>query len=124
MLDFTDKTVAISGAAIGFGRAIATRFATAGAKVFGCDILDVDKANDGGIVMSKVDLLDRQAGASWIRTIEERTDAVSTSLYAMPEVLQANPNDRSKMFLTTIGTGLSISTSPQLLPFAGRWLPE
>lgn len=70
-LDFTGKTVAVSGAAIGFGRAIATRFADAGAQVFGCDILDGDER--GRIVMARVDLLDRQAGAGWIRSIEERT---------------------------------------------------
>ena len=38
--EFAGKTVAVSGAAIGFGRAISARFAAAGARVFGCDILD------------------------------------------------------------------------------------
>jgi 3-oxoacyl-[acyl-carrier protein] reductase len=70
-LDFTGKTVAVSGAAIGFGRAIGARFAKAGAEVFGCDILD---SSDGpGISMAKVDLLDRKAGADWIKSIEART---------------------------------------------------
>lgn len=73
MLDFTGKTIAISGAAIGFGRAIATRFAAAGADVFGCDILDADAAGAERISISKVDLLDRQAGARWIGSIEDRT---------------------------------------------------
>ena len=70
-LDFTGKTVAVSGAAIGFGRAIGLRFAQAGAQVFGCDILD--GADTSGPAMVKVDLLDRKAGADWIRSIEERT---------------------------------------------------
>jgi 3-oxoacyl-[acyl-carrier protein] reductase len=70
-LDFTGKTVAVSGAAIGFGRAIGARFAKAGAQVFGCDILD--GADSSGISMAKVDLLDRNAGADWIKSIEDRT---------------------------------------------------
>jgi len=73
MLDFTGKTIAISGAATGFGRAIATRFAAAGAEVFGCDILDADAAGTERISISKLDLLDRQAGAHWIGSIEHRT---------------------------------------------------
>jgi 3-oxoacyl-[acyl-carrier protein] reductase len=63
ILDFTGKTIAISGAAIGFGRAIADRFAAAGAEVFGCDILDADAADAERISISKVDLLDR--GSDW-----------------------------------------------------------
>jgi 3-oxoacyl-[acyl-carrier protein] reductase len=73
MLDFTGKTIAISGAAIGFGRAIAARFAAAGAEVFGCDILDADVASTERISIAKVDLLDRQAGARWIGLIEDQT---------------------------------------------------
>src|SRR5665213_1025752 len=70
-LDFTGKTVAVSGAAIGFGQAIGTRFAKAGAQVFGCDILEPAEAS--AISMAKVDLLDREAGADWIKSIEDRT---------------------------------------------------
>ncbi len=73
MLDFRGKTVAVSGAAIGFGRAIATLFAGAGATVFGCDILDTDGTASDDIIMAKVNLLDRQAGAQWIKSIEDRT---------------------------------------------------
>jgi 3-oxoacyl-[acyl-carrier protein] reductase len=69
-LDFTGKTVAVSGAAIGFGRAIAERFAAADAQVFGCDILEGEVER---VTMAKVDLLDRKAGAGWVRSIEDRT---------------------------------------------------
>ena len=72
-LDFSGKTVAVSGAAIGFGRAISARFADAGARVFGCDILDCGDADASVLAMSKVDLLDRKAGADWIKSIEDRT---------------------------------------------------
>ena len=70
-LDFTGKTIAVSGAAIGFGQAIGMRFVEAGAQVFGCDILEA--AVGSGVTMAKVDLLDRKAGADWIRSIEQRT---------------------------------------------------
>jgi 3-oxoacyl-[acyl-carrier protein] reductase len=73
MLDFTGKTVAISGAAIGFGRAISVRFADAGAQVFGCDIVQPKAPPGDGIVLDTVDLLDRAAATRWISSIEERT---------------------------------------------------
>jgi 3-oxoacyl-[acyl-carrier protein] reductase len=72
-IEFAGKTVAVSGAAIGFGRAIVTRFAEAGASVFGCDILDVADADAAAFAMDRVDLLDRKAGADWIKSIEQRT---------------------------------------------------
>jgi 3-oxoacyl-[acyl-carrier protein] reductase len=71
-LDFNGKTVAVSGAALGFGRAIGASFAAAGARVYGCDILDAP--DDGApIIMAKVDLLNRQAGAQWIALVENET---------------------------------------------------
>lgn len=38
--DFTNQTVIVTGAAHGFGRAIALAFARSGAQVWGCDLLD------------------------------------------------------------------------------------
>ncbi len=73
MLDFTNKTVAISGAAIGFGRAIASRFASLGATVFGCDIEHPETLPQDNIIMTQVDLLDRKAAADWIASIEAKT---------------------------------------------------
>ena len=43
-LSFKGKTVVVSGAAIGFGRAIAESFASLGASVHGCDILEKELA--------------------------------------------------------------------------------
>ncbi|MGL4287575.1 MAG: SDR family NAD(P)-dependent oxidoreductase, partial [Phreatobacter sp.] len=74
-LDFQGKTVAVSGAGIGFGRAISQRFVAAGAKVYGCDI-DNDALAEiasADLITDRVDLTDRQAGAAWIRSIEERS---------------------------------------------------
>jgi 3-oxoacyl-[acyl-carrier protein] reductase len=67
-LDFSGKVVAISGAGHGFGQAIGRRFAAAGARVFGCDI--IDGAPGEPVALTKVDLRDRAAGAAWIRAVE------------------------------------------------------
>jgi 3-oxoacyl-[acyl-carrier protein] reductase len=72
-LDFSGKVVAVSGAALGFGRAIGLRFAQAGARVFGCDILERAPDHPPAIALAKVDLRDRAAGAAWIRSIEAET---------------------------------------------------
>src|SRR5580765_8046946 len=39
-LDFSGKTALVTGAAHGFGRAIAVAFAERGARVWACDVLD------------------------------------------------------------------------------------
>jgi 3-oxoacyl-[acyl-carrier protein] reductase len=72
ILDFSGKTVAVSGAAIGFGRAISRLFASAGATVYGCDIREDALAEIAreGIHAAQVDLTDRAAGAAWIRDVE------------------------------------------------------
>lgn len=74
-MDFHGKTVAVSGAGIGFGRAISQRFVAAGAKVYGCDIDDAALAEIAStdLITDRVDLTDRKAGAAWIRSIEQRS---------------------------------------------------
>jgi len=76
-LSFEGKVVAVSGAAIGFGRAIATRFASLGATVFGCDLQAValSELAHKGIITDVVDLTDRAAAAAWIHSVEERSAA-------------------------------------------------
>ena len=71
-LDFAGRTVAVSGAAVGFGRAIADRFAAAGAAVFGCDIVGRTDG-DPRVALDAVDLTDRRAAAAWIAAVEDRT---------------------------------------------------
>lgn len=71
-MNFEGKCVVVSGAAIGFGRAIAEFFVRAGARVYGCDV-QADKLADlarVGVTTAVVDLCDREAGAAWIREIE------------------------------------------------------
>ena len=73
---FDDKTVAVTGAGHGFGRAIARRFASLGARVFATDVIEAtlaETASSGGITPLVVDLCERPAGAAWIAGIEQAT---------------------------------------------------
>ena len=75
-LRFDHKTVAVTGAGHGFGRAIARRFAAFGARVFATDVTAAtvtETASTGGIVAAAVDLRDRAAAARWIEGIEQST---------------------------------------------------
>ena len=67
---FDNKTVAVTGAGHGFGRAIAQHFAALGARVFATD---VTIAEADGITTQIVDLRDRSAAAAWIASIERTT---------------------------------------------------
>jgi 3-oxoacyl-[acyl-carrier protein] reductase len=74
--DFSGRTVAVSGAAIGFGRAIAETFVRRGARVHGCDIRAGELealSRAHGVAVAVVDLTDRAAAAAWITTVEDRT---------------------------------------------------
>lgn len=73
-LGFDGTIVAVSGVALGFGRAIALMFADLGARVFGCDIrTDMGSLMADRCSMKVVDLTDRRAATRWIREIEEET---------------------------------------------------
>jgi 3-oxoacyl-[acyl-carrier protein] reductase len=73
-IDFTGQVVAVSGAGLGFGRAIAERFAGLGARVFGCDLNEdnFEAIRAAGITIDAVDLTDRAAATAWIRDVEAR----------------------------------------------------
>lgn len=70
---FDGQVVAVTGGAIGFGRAICRRFAALGARVFACD-LDAaglaETASGTGIATAVVDLADRAAAGDWITQVE------------------------------------------------------
>ena len=73
---YDNKTVAVTGAGHGFGRAIARRFAALGAQVFATDVAGAtvaETASTGGITAATVDLRDREAGTAWIAGIEQAT---------------------------------------------------
>ena len=71
-IDFSGKTVAVSGAGHGFGRCIAHTFAGLGATVHACDI-NADglaiTAQIPNVHTTVVDLADRKAAAAWIAGI-------------------------------------------------------
>lgn len=71
-LDFSGQVVAVSGGAIGFGRAIAELFASHGAQVFACDIVAPPDAIET-YTLDTVDLLDRRVAARWISSVEARS---------------------------------------------------
>lgn len=75
-IHFQDKTVLVTGAAHGFGRAIALAFATRGAQVWACDLLANEVAETaalcqaaGGICTAQqVDVTDHAAVGAWVAT--------------------------------------------------------
>lgn len=79
-LDFKGRTVAITGAATGFGRATSRAFAKRGARVFAIDIdaagLAETAAGHDGIATQIVDLTDHKAVGAWIAGIERDAGAV------------------------------------------------
>lgn len=74
-LDFTDRTVVITGAALGFGQALTASFAAEGARVFACDINDAGLAQTkeltgGNCQIGHVDVTDRDAFADFVLQAE------------------------------------------------------
>lgn len=73
---FAGQTVAVTGAAMGFGRCIARSFSQLGARVFATDLNVAGLAETAeGFAMTTavVDLTDRAAAAAWIASVEAET---------------------------------------------------
>lgn len=80
-IDFAGQTVLVTGAAHGFGRAIAGAFATRGAVVYACDIVEEELVETRQILgdrgdASVVDVTDRSAVGRWVRTAVEGTGRI------------------------------------------------
>jgi 3-oxoacyl-[acyl-carrier protein] reductase len=74
---FDGVVVAVSGGAVGFGRAIARRFHALGALVFCCDLDEAglaETASGTDIRTAAMDLTDRDAAAAWIADVERTTN--------------------------------------------------
>lgn len=73
-LDFDGKTVIVTGAAHGFGRAISLAFAERGASVWACDLVEDElnetrrlcQAKDGACAVRLVDVRDREAVGKFV----------------------------------------------------------
>lgn len=79
--DFTGRTVIVTGAAHGFGRAIAAAFAGRGARVWACDVLVEELAETGQLigaegVVRAVDITDRGAVRALVAEAEAASGAV------------------------------------------------
>ena len=79
--DFTGRTVIVTGAAHGFGRAIAAAFAGRGATVWACDVLAEELAQTGRLIgpqgaVRAVDVTDRAAVQALVAEAEASTGSV------------------------------------------------
>ena len=79
--EFSGQTVLVTGAAHGFGRAIAGAFATRGARVFVCDVVEEELAETVDIVGAAghgmvVDVTDRSAVETWVQHALDRTGRI------------------------------------------------
>ena len=79
--DFSGQTALITGAAHGFGRAIAGAFGVRGANVYVCDIVEHELAETVDIVGERcrgavVDVTDRYAVGAWVEEARVATGRI------------------------------------------------
>jgi len=83
-IDFTGKTVIVTGAAHGFGRTIALSFAQRGGRVWGCDILSegleqtrgLARDFPGSLEVRKVDVTDQAAANDFTKEVSDSDGSV------------------------------------------------
>ena len=80
-IDFQGRTVLVTGGAHGFGRAISGAFATRGATVYVCDVVQDELAETVDMVAGScrghvVDVTDRRAVADWVDSAVSETGRI------------------------------------------------
>jgi 3-oxoacyl-[acyl-carrier protein] reductase len=80
-IDFTNKTVIVTGAAHGFGRAITLAFAQRGATVWGCDLLvselhETARLAQGSCTTRTVDVTNKRAVDDFIKEAEQTNEHI------------------------------------------------
>jgi 3-oxoacyl-[acyl-carrier protein] reductase len=119
-ISFKGKTVVVSGAGIGFGRVIAESFASLGASVHGCDVLEKELAAiaKAGIKTKRIDLTDRAAATTWIKGVEKEAGGAVDILVnnaggvagQAPKPLEAvSDADWDKIIAVNLGAAFALS---------------
>ena len=114
---FDGKTVVVSGAGHGLGRAIARGFAALGATVHGCDLdaaeLAATASGFAAIRTTVLDLTDRAAAAAWIRAIGPIyclvNNAGGVAGQTMRPIEEVGDDDWDRIFAINVGAAMALS---------------
>lgn len=114
---FDGKTVIVSGAGHGIGRAIAHSFASLGATVHGCDLNAEELAQtakgQAGIHTRVLDLADRAAATEWVRGIGPVfclvNNAGGVAGQVMRPIEEVPDTDWDRIFAVNVGAAMALS---------------
>lgn len=114
---FDGKTIIVSGAGHGIGRAIAHSFASLGATVHGCDLNAAELAEtakgQAGIHTRVLDLTDRAAATEWVRGIGPVfclvNNAGGVAGQVMRPIEEVPDADWDRIFAVNVGAAMALS---------------
>ena len=114
---FDGKTIIVSGAGHGIGRAIAHSFASLGATVHGCDLNAAELAEtakgQAGIHTRVLDLTDRAAATEWVRGIGPVfclvNNAGGVAGQVMRPIEEVTDADWDRIFAVNVGAAMALS---------------
>ncbi len=114
---FDGKTIIVSGAGHGIGRAIAHSFASLGATVHGCDLNAAELAEtakgQAGLHTRVLDLTDRAAATEWVRGIGPVfclvNNAGGVAGQVMRPIEEVTDADWDRIFAVNVGAAMALS---------------